>query len=172
MALNLKTHIYCYDDHRAFSEDMKKRFDDLDRYTVMSFQTAEEFTGMLIKEKESRFCKVAILGVHDTPDQIQMIEKLTMEIKKIDPLTGLILIVPAEKQEDIRKVIKYNINACIPKNANTVLRVHNTVKKLISEHSIGIFRRRRNFSIYVLISFLVISAIVVAVAYFRMPYYF
>jgi len=172
MARNLKTHIYCYDDHRAFSEDMKKRFDDADRYTVMSFQTSEEFTGMLTKEKESRFCKVAILGVHDTPDQIQMIEKLTIEIKKIDPLTGLILIVPADKQEDIRKVIKYNINACIPKNANTVLRVHNIVKKLISEHSIGIFRRRRNFSVSVLIAFLIVSAIVAVIAFFKMPHYF
>jgi hypothetical protein len=172
MAIKLKTHLYCYDDHRAFSEDVRKRFDDGSRYTVISFQTKENFLSMLEKEKEYNFCKVAILGVHDTPDQIQMMENLTNEVKRIDPLTGLILIVPPDKQEEIKKVIKYNIDAFVPKNANTILRVHNTVKKLISEHSIGIFRKRRNISLYILTGFLIIAAIVTAVAYFRMPHYF
>jgi hypothetical protein len=172
MQANIKTHLYCYDDHRAFSEDVRKRFDDGSRYTVISFQTKENFLSMLEKEKEYNFCKVAILGVHDTPDQIQMMENLTNEVKRIDPLTGLILIVPPDKQEEIKKVIKYNIDAFVPKNANTILRVHNTVKKLISEHSIGIFRKRRNISLYILTGFLIIAAIVTAVAYFRMPHYF
>ncbi len=172
MSINLKTHIYCYDDHRAFSEDVKKRFADNARYTVMSFPTTEEFVAILEKERESNFCKVAILGVHDTPDQIHMIDNLTLEIKKIDPLTGLILIVPADKRDEIKKVIKYNIDACIPKNANTILRIHNTVKKLISEHSIGIFRKRRNISLYILTGFLIVAAILTAIAYFKMPHYF
>ncbi len=172
MAINPKTHIYCYDDHRAFSEDVKKRFADNARYTVMSYPTTEEFIATLEKERESSFCKVAILGVHDTPDQIQMIDKLTVEIKKIDPLTGLILVVPADKHDEIKKVIKYNIEACIPKNANTILRIHNTVKKLISEHSIGIFRKRRNISLYILTGFIILSAILTAIAYFRLPHYF
>lgn len=172
MAINLKTHIYCYDDHRAFSEDVKKRFADTGRYTVTSFPTTEEFISILEKEREASFCKVAILGVHDTPDQIQMIDKLTLEIKRIDPLTGLILIVPADKRDDIKKIIKYNIDACIPKNANTILRIHNTVKKLISEHSIGIFRKRRNLSLYILTGFLIVAAIVTVISFFKMPHYF
>ncbi len=172
MVSNIKTHLYCYDDHRAFSEDVKKRFAGTGRYTVLSYPTREDFIAILEKERESHFCKVAILGVHDTPEQIQMIDKLTVEIKKIDPLTGLILIVPADKQEDIKKVIKYNIDACIPKNANTILRIHNIVKKLISEHSIGIFRKRRNLSLYILTGFIIIAAIATAIAYFKMPHYF
>ena len=146
MAKNIKTHIFCYDDHRGFSEDVRKRFTDLSRYTVISFQTREEFINHLEEEKEHNFCKVAILGLHDTKEQFEMIDQLTMEIKKIDRITGLILLGPPDKMEEIKKTVKFNIDAYIPKNANSILRIHNTVKKLISEHSIGIFRKRRNVS--------------------------
>ncbi|HEX7494512.1 MAG TPA: hypothetical protein VF346_09835, partial [Bacteroidales bacterium] len=140
MAKNVKTHLFCYDDHRGFSEDVRKRFPDLSRYTVISYQTREEFIKHLEEEKEHNFCKVAILGLHDTKEQFEMIDQLTMEIKKIDARTGLILLGPPDKMEAIKKSVKFNIDAYIPKNANSILRIHNTVKKLISEHSMGIFR--------------------------------
>jgi DNA-binding NarL/FixJ family response regulator len=172
MAKNIMTHIYCYDDHRAFSEDMKKRFTDPSRYAVHSFQTREEFINHLESEQEYRFCKVAILGLHDTKEQLEMIEQLTLDIKKIDPATGLILLGPPDKMETIRKTMKFNIDAYIPKNANSILRIHNTVKKLISEHSIGIFKKKRNLSIYVLLGFILLSAILILASWFRLPQYF
>jgi len=172
MAKNVKTHLYCYDDHRGFSEDVRKRFTDQSRYTVVSFQTREEFINHLAAEKENNFCKVAILGLHDTKEQFEMIDQLTVEIKKIDPRTGLILLGPPDKMEVIRKTLKFNIDAYIPKNTNSILRIHNTVKKLISEHSIGIFRKKRNISIYILLGFLLLSALLIIAAYFRLPQYF
>ncbi|MGA2407726.1 MAG: hypothetical protein ABSF81_13395 [Bacteroidales bacterium] len=172
MAKNIKTHLYCYDDHRGFTEDVRKRFTDTSRYTIESFPTREEFIKHIEEEKESNFCKVAILGLHDTKEQFEMIDQLTMEIKRIDRRTGLILLGPADKMEVIRKTVKFNIDAYIPKNANSILRIHNTVKKLISEHSIGIFRKRRNFSIYILLGFLLISALLILIAFFRLPHYF
>jgi DNA-binding NarL/FixJ family response regulator len=172
MAKNVKTHLYCYDDHRGFSEDVRKRFSDRSRYTVESFQTREEFINLLEEEKEGNFCKVAILGLHDTKEQFEMIDQLTVEIKKIDPGTGLILLGPSDKMEVIKKILKFNIDAYIPKNTNSILRIHNTVKKLISEHSIGIFRKKRNLSFYVLLGFLLISVILVIIAWFRFPQYF
>jgi DNA-binding NarL/FixJ family response regulator len=172
MTKNIKTHLFCYDDHRGFTEDVRKRFTDTGRYTVISFQTREEFINHLEKEKEHNFCKVAILGVHDTKDQFEMIDQLTMEIKKIDPRTGLILLGQADKMEEIMKTVKFNIDAYIPKNANSILRIHNTVKKLISEHSIAIFRKRRNFSFYILLAFLLLSALIILIAYFKLPGYF
>jgi DNA-binding NarL/FixJ family response regulator len=172
MAKNVKTHLYCYDDHRGFSEDVRKRFTDQSRYTVVSFQTREEFINHLAAEKENNFCKVAILGLHDTKEQFEMIDQLTVEIKKIDPRTGLILLGPPDKMEVIRKTLKFNIDAYIPKNTNSILRIHNTVKKLISEHSIGIFRKKRNISIYILLGFLLLSALLIIAAYFRFPQYF
>ena len=172
MPKNINTHLYCYDDHRGFSEDIRKRFSDRSRYTVESFQTREEFINLLAEEKEGNFCKVAILGLHDTMEQFEMIDQLTVEIKKIDPRTGLILLGPSDKMEVIKKTLKFNIDAYIPKNTNSILRIHNTVKKLISEHSIGIFRKKRNLSFYVLLGFLLISVILIIVAYFRFPQYF
>jgi DNA-binding NarL/FixJ family response regulator len=172
MAKNIKTHLFCYDDHRGFTEDVRKRFTDISRYIVMSFQTREELIKHLEEEKEHNYCKVAILGLHDTQEQFEMIDQLTMEIIRIDPRTGLILLGPPDKMEAIKKTVKFNIDAYIPKNANSILRIHNTVKKLISEHSMGIFRKRRNFSIYILLGFLLLSAILIAIAFFRLPQYF
>jgi DNA-binding NarL/FixJ family response regulator len=172
MAKNIKTHIYCYDDHRAFSEDVRKRFTDQSRYAVFSFQTRQELIKSLEAEKENRFCKVVILGIHDTKEQFDMIEQLTMDIKKIDTGTGLILLGPPDKMDTIRKTMKFNIDAYIPKNGNSILRLHNTVKKLISEHSIGIFKKKRNLSIYILLGFILLSAILILAARFRLPQYF
>jgi hypothetical protein len=172
MAKNIKTHLYCYDDHRAFADEVRKRFTDTKRYTVVTFQTREEFLSHLESEKLHNFCKVAILGLHNTKEQFEMIEQITIEVKKIDQRTGLILIGPPDKMEEIRKIVKFNIDAYIPKNSNTILRIHNTVKRLISQHSIGIFKKRRNISFYILIGFLLLSAILALVAYFELPGYF
>jgi hypothetical protein len=172
MAKNIKTYLFCFDDHRGFAEDVRKRFLDTSRYTVVSFQTSEDLIEHLKKEKEHNFCKVAILGVHDTKEQLEMIDHLTVEIKSIDRRTGLILLGQADRMEEIKKYLKYNIDAYIPKNANAILRIHNTVKKLISEHSIGIFKKRRNLSLYILLAFLLLSVLLILIAYFELPGYF
>jgi DNA-binding NarL/FixJ family response regulator len=172
MANNTRTHLFCYDDHRGFTDDIRKRFPDASRYIVVSFQTRQEFIDHLEETRDHRFCKIAILGMHETKEQFEMIDKLTREIKRIDPATGLILLGPQEKMEEIRKTVRFNIDAYIPKNANAVLRIHNSVKKLISEHSISIFRKRRNISLYTLFAFLLISAILLLIVYFRFPEYF
>jgi DNA-binding NarL/FixJ family response regulator len=172
MAKNIKTHIFCYDDHRGFSEDVRKRFSDLSRYSVESFQTQEEFLSHLEAVKDHSFCKVAILGLHETKEQFEMIDRLAAEAKKIDTKTGLILLGPPDKMEMIRKTVKFNIDAYIPKNTNSVLRIHNAVKKLISEHSIGIFRKKSNISIYVLLGVLLLAILFLILAYFKLPQYF
>jgi hypothetical protein len=172
MAKSIRTLIFCYDDHRGFSEDVKKRFCDESRYTVASSPTREEFLSHMVHEKEHNFCKVAILGIHDTNEQLEMVEDLTKAILKIDSQTGLILLGPPEKIDVIRKNFKFNIDAFIPKNANSILRIHNTVKKLISEHSLRIFRKRSNFSIFFLLGFFIISVLLLILAYFRLPQYF
>lgn len=172
MAKNVKTLIFCYDDFRGFAEDVKKRFGDESRYKVYSFQTREEFVNTLIEEKENKHCKIAILGAHDTTEQLEMINKLTIELKDIDPSTGIILLGPPDKMDEIKQAIIFNVEAYIPKNNNAVLRIHNIVKKLISEHNINVFRKRRNFSLYVLLAFLIVSILLVIVARFKLPQYF
>ena len=172
MAKNIKTQLVCYDDHRGFAEDVRKRFSDSSRYIVLSFQTREDFIAHLENEREHSFCKIAILGLHETMEQFQMIDQLTLDIKKIDQKTGLVLFGPPDKMEEIKKAVKFNIDAYIPKNTNSILRLHNIVKKLISEHNIAIFRKRRNFSFYALLIFLILSSLVIIIAYIRLPQYF
>jgi DNA-binding NarL/FixJ family response regulator len=172
MAKHHKTYIFCYDDHRGFSEDIKKRFTDAARYSVKSFQTGEDFIADFEAESKNKSCKVAILSVHDNAEQLEKVDKLTVEIKKIDLLTGLILVGTADKMEEIRKTMKFNIDAYIPRNSNSILRIHNIVKKLISEHNIRNFRKKRNLSIYLLLAFLAMSGLLILVSYFRLPHYF
>lgn len=169
---NIRTHIICYDDHRGFAEDVKRRFTDSSRYQVHSFQTREEVLSSFEKEKENKFCKIAILGLHETSDQYHIIEQLIEDIRIIDNNTGIILLGPPEKIEVIKKTLKTNIEAYIPKNSNMILRIHNSVKKLISEHSIGVFRKRRNYSFYALLAFLLVSLLVILISYIRLPQYF
>lgn len=166
------TYLICYDDHRSFTEDVRKRFSDTSRYTVISFHVRQEFIDHCRTEMENISCKVALIGVPEAVEQFEYIEDLTMEIKKIDPKTGLILLVQSDKLDDLKKIVKFNIDAYIPRNANTVLRIHNAVKKLISEHNIVIFRKRRNFSLYFLLAFLLFSVLIILLAYFKFPQYF
>lgn len=172
MTKAIKTYLLCFDDHRAFSEDIKKRFSDETRYTVLSFQTTEDFINHLVEEKKYKFCRVAILGLHESKENFEMVDNLTMKIKNIDPRTNIILLGPEDKIEDIKKSVIFNIDSYIPKNANLILRIHNAVKKLQSAYSLINFRRSRNFSFYVLLIFILISILIAIVAYFKLPEYF
>lgn len=172
MNKNIKTHLYCFDDHRGYSEQIKKKFPDTSRYIVLSYQTREDYLTQFKKEKENNYCKIAILVLYDNREQYEMFDRLVFEIKNIDPLTGIILICPPDRTEEISKIIKFNIDAIIPQNSNAILRIHNTVKKLMSEHSIGIFKKRRNFSLLILSAFIILSALLLLLAYLKMPKYF
>lgn len=172
MAKAIKTLLFCLDDHKSFSEDVKKRFSDTTRYNVGVYHNKEDFLKHLLKDKEHNLCKVTILGVHDSKENLEMIDHLIIDIKKIDQSTGIIILSPADKIDEVKKSIRFNIDSYIPRNTNTILRIHNTVKKLISEHSLLIFRKRRNFSFYVLISFLILALLFAIISYFKLPMFF
>jgi DNA-binding NarL/FixJ family response regulator len=172
MAKATSTHLFCLDDHKSFSEDVKKRFSDTTRYTVGVYHNREDFINHLIREKEHKFCKVAILGLHNSKENLEMIDHLTIEIKNIDRSTGIIILSPPERIDEIKRSIRFNIDSYIPRNANAILRIHNTVKRLISEHSLLIFRKRRNFSFYVLIAVFLLSLLIAIISYFKLPVFF
>ncbi len=166
------TYLICFDDHRTFTEDVKKRFSDTSRYEVVSFNTSQDFLTSFRKERDLSSCKVGIIGVPDNREQFETTGNLAQEIKRIDPESGIILLVSTDKLDDLKKAVRYNIDAYVPKNANTILRIHNTVKKLISEHSITVFRKKRNISLYVLLVFLILSAIIILISWLKLPQYF
>ncbi|MGA1978203.1 MAG: hypothetical protein ABSG89_10165, partial [Bacteroidales bacterium] len=67
------------------------------------------------------------------------------------------------------KIIKFNIDSYIIRNTNMILRLHNAVKKIISEHSIVLYKKRRNFALYVLSGFLFLSLAAFLVACLLFP---
>lgn len=166
------TYVICYDDHRSFTDEMIMRFSDKDRYTVESFHNKADFLDNISKEKESRSCRVAIIGIPDTLGEYDTIDEMTSEIKKSDPDTGIILLGHQDKMDEIRKAVIFNIDAYVPRNSNAVLRIHNTVKRLISERNIAIFRKRRNIAFYVLAAFVFLVLIFLLIARIRLPYFF
>jgi hypothetical protein len=172
MAVNIETYLFCLDDHRSFSEDVKKRFSDISRYIVSIAHNREEFIRNLENERDHNFCKVAIIGLHESKENFEMADHLISDIKKIDRSTGIILLAPPEKIDELKKAARFNVDSYVARNTNTVLRIHNTVKKLISEHSLLLYRRKRTVSLYILMIFIILSLIFVAVARFKLQMYF
>jgi hypothetical protein len=167
-----RTYIFCHDDPRGFTDEVRKFFSEADKCRVISFQTSEELMGLIEKNKERKFSRITIIGVHDTQDHFQTIDKLTIEIKKIDTFNELVLICPPEKMNEIKKSVRFNIGAFIPKNSNSTIRLQNTLKKLISARNVVILRNRRNRSLYLLFAFLFASALTLVILYFLLPWYF
>ncbi len=170
MTKNPRTYLYCFDNHRTFTEEIKKKFNDHSRYVIHSFQMGDD-PGKFIKIK-GESCKVAIIGVQDSREQTELTDHLTNALKKNDPFFGIILLCPPDKIEEIKKDIKFNIDAYILQNRNFVPRVHNVVKKIFSEYSIRIHKKRRNRSLLVVSGFIIFCLALLIIASIRFPGFF
>ncbi|MDP4223722.1 MAG: hypothetical protein Q8868_10445 [Bacteroidota bacterium] len=160
-----KALLFCLDESRSFTEDIKKRFSDTSKYRVLSFSSRQDFLSGLAAEKAGGCCKVAVIVINEIKEDGYSIERFTREVHKISADMGMILVFSPEKDEEIRKAVKFNIDAYIPKNSNSILRLHNVVKKLISKHNLEIYHKRRNLSLWVLLVFVLISAIIILVTF-------
>ena len=167
-----RTFIFCFDDHKNFSDDIKKRFSDTGRYSVISTTSKNDLLKFIRKEADTNACKVVIIATYDSKEHLEMADHLTIEIKAINSDTGIILLVQGAKIEVVKKVIRFNVDAYIARNDNSILRIHNTIKKLISHRNLEINTKRRKLSLYVLLVFLLISLIILIISYFRLPEFF
>lgn len=161
MSKPLKTYLFLFDERRSFTDDIRRKFDDESRYSVRSFTSPDEYLKAVENVKESKACKIAILSFHDLADQSGFLNMLATETKKSDPRTGVIMLCPQDKTDEARKTLVLNFDAFVPLNSSSVLRVHNFVKKLISEYNINIYRKRRNFSLLMLFSAIVLFGLVI-----------
>lgn len=168
----IRTYIACLDDHRNFSEDIRKRFSDTSKYTVTVTHNREDLVKSLGNEKGPDIFRIAILGLYDSKDNFEYTENIIADIRAYDRNTAILLLASPDKLEDIKESLGNLVSSCIPRNANSVLRIHNTVKKLVSEHNLSFYRKRRNISERILIAFLILSALVILFSRLFLPEYF
>ncbi len=171
MPFDKKTYIFILDDHRSFCEEIKGKFDDRDRYALSSYQNIEEFRQHITTGRDRHLCRIAILILNDNGDQTEVIKGLVDNIKSHDSSTGVIVVYKADKIEDINNV-GLNADVLIPRNTNSLLRIHNAVKRHVSGHTIGIIKRKRNVALYLLLAFTVISLMIGTITAFLHPEYF
>lgn len=159
------TYLFCLDEQKTITEEVKKRFSDPLKYKVLAFSNQKDLLDTLQGVKSGRFCRVAVMATGEITEEGSKIESLAREIRNLSPETGFILVHPPDKGEEVKKAVKFNVDEYIPWNNNSILRLHNVVKRLISRHNLGYYRKRRNLSLWMLIAFAVISAIIILVAY-------
>jgi len=168
----IKTHIICLDDHKTFSEDVRNRFSDTAKYIVQVTHNREDLMKAIINGNGPDVFSIIIMGLADSKENIEYSASIISEIKRYNPETAILLITPQDKTEDIRNNLKAYVDSYIARNANTILRIHNTVKKLVSEHNLHFYTRRRKLSAIILISFLAASLLFLLAARFLVPGYF
>jgi hypothetical protein len=160
-----QTFIFCLDDYRSFSEDLKKRFSDPNKYRFISSDSYSDIMMQFRNTGKRCACKVVVINIYESNDQSSKVEELTRDLRQINQATGLILVYSPEKSEEIKKTFVFNIDAYIPRNGNTIPRIHNAIKKIVSEYNFKASRKRFNLSLYVLIAFLILSGILLFILY-------
>lgn len=167
---NEKTFLYFLDDRRSFPEDIKKKFNDPQRYHIHFTHNADELVIKAVKEKDRGVCKIAIISLSDQYDQEETGRLLT-RIRK-SGFTGIILVCHQDNIDKVNVSFSSKADITIPLNSNLVLRIHNAVKKIYSEHNIRFRRKRRNRSLITLVLFILVSIILLIAAWRKYPDYF
>ncbi|MBM3420646.1 MAG: hypothetical protein FJY11_05870 [Bacteroidetes bacterium] len=166
------TYIFCHDEKRNFSVEVRRRFNDAGRYEVIVSTGRHELLNMVKERRAGRLLKVALLPMAGTPDQNDNIRLLAEELRTISPDIQIILLVGGESPEEL--VIKSGIRpySWVPLSNNSVLRIHNSVKKLISEETLTRKSRRLKIAFRFMLAFAAASFMLVLYARLRFPQYF
>jgi hypothetical protein len=166
------TYLFCLDDKRSYSVEVKRRFNDTSRYMVFVSPSRHELLNLVTEYLPRPGFKIAILPYYNIPDQSEPVQVLASEIQRISPDLSIVLLVHGESPEEV--VVKSGIDAYswVPASNNSILRIHNSVKKLISEKSLEIRTRKRNIAFRLLVAFLLLAVIALVTARFRFPHYF
>ena len=172
MAKTNQLHLICYDEHRTYPEEMRKRFADPDKYRISLVVSQKELLKQFEAEKDKSKAKVAVMVLRELNGSHENIESLAREIKRNNPYAGVILVCPGEKTEELKNISSLTFDDIIPKNDNSVLRLHNAVKKYVSAKNLDRMRKHRNISLIVLLIFIFLAVLGLIIARIRYPVYF
>jgi len=173
MAKTNQLHLICYDEHRTYPEEMRKRFADPDKYRISLVVSQKELLKQFEAEKDKSKAKVAVMVLKELNDSHENIESLAREIKRNNPYAGVMLVCPGEKIDGLRNISSsLTFDDIIPKNDNSVLRLHNAVKKYSSAKNLDRMKKHRNISLIVLLIFIFLAVLGLIIARIRYPVYF
>ena len=166
------TYLFCLDEKRNYSVEVKRRFNDTSRYGVLTSQSRHEFLNLVKEHRLSGALKVALLPYADTHDQNEPVKTIAADIRDVSPDIVIVLLVSGDSPEEL--MVKSGINpyAWVPATNNSVLRIHNLVKKLISEKNLTRKTKRMRWVLRLLIFFLIAGAGLILYCRFRFPQYF
>jgi hypothetical protein len=166
------TYLFCLDEKRTYSVEVKRRFNDESRYEVLVSQSRHELLNLVTQHRLSRGHRVAVLPFADTNDQNDPVRTIAADIQAVSPDIIIILLVAGESPEEL--VIKSGIKpySWVPVTNNSVLRIHNSVKKLISEKNLLLKTKRIKRVFRILVTFLFAALMILIYCRFRFPNYF
>ncbi len=166
------TYLFCLDEKRSYSVEVKRRFNDSTRYEVITSQSRHEFLNLVKQYRAGRSTRIALLPFADTHDQNDPVKTIAAEIREVNPDIIIILLVSGESPDEL--VAKSGINpfAWVPATNNSVLRIHNAVKKLISEKNLTMKTRRIRRTGRILVGLIIAALLVLVYSIFRFPQYF
>ncbi len=166
------TYLFCLDDKRSYSVEVKRRFNDASRYMVFVSQSRNELLNLVKEYIPRKGYKIAILPYYNLPDMSEPVQALAKEIQRISQGLSIVLLVHGDSPEETVQKSGIEAYSWVPASNNSILRIHNSVKKLISEKSLEVRTRRRKFAFRLFLAVLLVSLFGVVAAYLRFPQYF
>ena len=150
----------------------KRRFNDSTRYEVLASQSRHEFLNMVKQYRSGSSTKVALLPFADTHDQNDPVKTIATEIQAVSEDIIIILLVSGDSPDEL--VAKSGINpyAWVTATNNSVLRIHNVVKKLISEKNLTMKTKRIRRTGRILVGVIIAALLFLVYSIFRFPQYF
>jgi len=163
------TYIFYLDNDRHFCEELRKSFSDPEKYRFFSSSSAADILRESNTVSRRTHCKVAIIQINEPGEQSSEMENFTRGLERSGKFTGLILVHPSERSEEIKKSIELSIDAYIQRNGSTIPRVHNAVHRLISDHMLQKAGKSLNIALCTVAAFLILSGIIVVLKYLFSP---
>lgn len=163
------THILVYDYHRHFSEKIIKRFPDKSRYTLSFFINKQAFINHCQAISGTNSCVVSIIFYNEPIETIGLLNDFLSAIKETCANTSIIIVSLLSNLEEIKMRLTTNIDDIIPVNNNTILRIHNTVKRVFIEYNILYYRKRRDNTLKFTILVLATAIITFLTTYYLHP---
>lgn len=160
--------VYIVDDDLLLLKILDNQFKKSSEYNIFTFKSGEEFLHYYISNpvKQNQI-QVVILdyqlstGKTDAKDGIEILKY----IKDISKQVHVIMLSGQHSQLITDKSMLLGAETCVKKNENSFIRIHNTIKWIISERVIKEKRKQSKITFQLFLGFILIIAILSSLQY-------